>query len=77
MSSFNAVVVLVAASIGALWGWRLGTKRLYRRSVFKDDDEARGPSGWRRRIRQRYWTTALYAAVAALAVCVVLAVVGR
>jgi hypothetical protein len=50
MPSFIGLVVLSAGLCGAAWGWRVGTKRLYRRSVFRDDDDDRGGRGWRRRI---------------------------
>ncbi|CAN5715326.1 hypothetical protein BH11PSE3_BH11PSE3_18790 [soil metagenome] len=63
MTAVNAAVVVVVALLGALWGWRVGTKRIYRRSVFGDDNEGRGHNRWRRRVLQRYWTTALYAAL--------------
>lgn len=73
MPSLTGVAALVAAALcGGAWGWRVGTKRIYRRSVFKDDDESRGTRGFRRRVRQRYWTTFLYALVSALVVLVLM-----
>ena len=65
MSASNAMVVVMIAVLGAFWGWRIGTKRIYRRSVFGDDNEGTGHRRWRRRVMQRYWTTALYAAMTA------------
>lgn len=66
MSSFNEVVVLVAAVLGAFWGWRVGTKRIYRRSVFAENADDSGKRRWRRRRTiQRYWITVLYAAAVA------------
>ena len=65
MPSFTGLAVLAAVLCGAAWGWRVGTKRLYRRSIF-DDDGDRGPRGWRRRVRRRYLTTATYALLSAL-----------
>ena len=77
MPSLVGVAALVAAALcGGAWGWRVGTKRVYRRSVF-DDDEARGSRGRRRRLRQRYWTTFLYALVSALAVLVLMTLTQR
>ena len=70
MPSFTSMVVLTAALCGGAWGWRVGTKQLYRRSVFRDDDDDRGARGWRRRIRKRYLTTVLYAVLCALIVLV-------
>jgi hypothetical protein len=72
MPNFTSLVVLAATLCGAAWGWRVGTKRLYRRSVFRDDDEDRGARGWRRRVRQRYLTTVVYAVLSALTVLVVM-----
>ena len=77
MPSFTSLVVLSAGLFGAVWGWRIGTKRLYRRSVFRDDDDDRGARGWRRRIRQRYLTTIGYALVSALAVLIVMMTIRR
>lgn len=71
MPSLTSLVVLSAGLCGAAWGWRIGTKRLYRRSVFRDDDDE-GARGWRRRIRQRYMTTLGYALVSALVVLIVM-----
>jgi hypothetical protein len=70
MPSVTSLVVLSAGLCGAVWGWRIGTKRLYRRSVFRDDEDY-GARGWRRRVRQRYWTTFVYAMLSALVVLVV------
>ena len=52
MPSLIGLVVLAAVLCGGAWGWRVGTKRLYRRSIFRDDDDDRGARGWRRRVRQ-------------------------
>jgi hypothetical protein len=71
MPSLTTLVVLAAGLCGAAWGWRVGTKRLYRRSVFRDDDDDRGARGWRRRLRQRYFTTVGYALLSALVVLIV------
>lgn len=76
MPSFTSLVVLTAALCGGAWGWRVGTKRLYRRSIF-DDDEDRGERGLRRRVRRRYWTTAVYALMSALAAYVLLMALKR
>ena len=77
MPSLTSVVVLSAGLCGAAWGWRIGTKRLYRRSVFRDDDDDRGARGWRRRIRQRYVTTIGYALLSALVVLMVIMMIRR
>lgn len=76
MQSLTGLAVLAAVLCGAAWGWRVGTKRLYRRSIFVDDDN-RGARGWRRRLRRRYWTTATYALMSTLAACVLLMVLKR
>jgi len=65
MQSFIGLVVLVAVLCGGAWGWRIGSKRLYRRSMFDDDGDG-GARSWRRRIRRRYWITATYALLSAL-----------
>ncbi len=58
---------------GAAWGWRVGTKGLYRCSVFHDDDDDRGARGWRRRVRlANYLTTVGYALLSALMVLIVM-----
>ncbi len=77
MSAMNAAVVVIVALLGAVWGWRIGTKRIYRRSVFADDNEGRGHHRWRRRVLQRYWTTALYAALTAAPVALLILMVGK
>lgn len=77
MPSFTSLVVLTAALCGGAWGWRVGTKRLYRRSVFRDDDDDRGARGWRRRLRQRYWTTLAYAMLSALTAFIVMVAMRR
>ena len=71
MPSLTSLVVLSAGLCGAAWEWRLGTKRLCRRLVFRDDDDD-GARGWRRRIRQRYLTTLGYALMSALVVLIVM-----
>ena len=76
MQSFTGLAVLAAVLCGAAWGWRVGTKRLYRRSIF-DDDDNRGARGWRRRVRRRYWFTATYALMAALPAYVLLMALKR
>jgi hypothetical protein len=76
MPSLTSLVVLSAGLCGAAWGWRIGTKRLYRRSIFNDDDD-RGERGWRRRLRQRYVTTIGYALLSALVVLIVMMTVRR
>ena len=76
MPSLTSLVVLSAGLCGAAWGWRIGTKRLYRRSVFRDDDD-HGARGWRRRVRQRYLTSLGYALVSALAVLIVMMTIRR
>ena len=76
MPGFISLVVLSAGLCGAAWGWRIGTKRLYRRSIFNDDDD-RGERGWRRRLRQRYVTTIGYALLSALVVLIVMMTVRR
>ena len=77
MPSFISLVVLAAGLCGGAWGWRVGTKRLYRRSVFRDDDDDRGGRGWRRRIRQRYLTTVGYALLSALVALIVMMTMRR
>lgn len=77
MPSLTSLVVLSAVLCGAAWGWRIGTKRLYRRSVFRDDDDDRGARGWRRRIRQRYVTTVGYALMSALVALIVMMTIRR
>ena len=76
MPSLTSLVVLSAGLCGAAWGWRIGTKRLYRRSIFSDDDH-RGARGWRRRVRQRYLTTIGYALLSALVVLIVMMTIRR
>lgn len=76
MPSLTSLVVLSAGLCGAAWGWRIGTKRLYRRSIFNDDDD-RGERGWRRRLRQRYVTTIGYALLSALVALIVMMTVRR
>ena len=34
MPSLTSLAVLAAVLCGGAWGWRVGTKRLYRRSIF-------------------------------------------
>jgi hypothetical protein len=65
MQSFIGLAVLVAVLCGGAWGWRIGSKRLYRRSMFDDDGDG-GARSLRRRVRRRYWTTATYALLSAL-----------
>jgi hypothetical protein len=76
MPSLTSLVVLSAGLCGAAWGWRIGTKRLYRRSIFRDDDDD-GARGWRRRVRQRYLTTVGYALLSALVVPIVMMTIRR
>ena len=76
MPSLTSLVVLSAGLCGAAWGWRIGTKRLYRRSIFNDDND-RGARGWRRRVRQRYVTTVGYALLSARVVLIVMMVIRR
>jgi hypothetical protein len=76
MQSFTGLAVLAAVLCGAAWGWRVGTKRLCRRSIFDDDDD-RGARGWRRRVRRRYLTTATYALLSALVAYVLLMALKR
>ena len=76
MPSLIGLAVLVAVLCGGAWGWRVGTKRLYRRSIF-DGDDNRGARGWRRRVRRRYWFTATYALMAALPAYVLLMALKR
>lgn len=63
MTGISYSVVLLAALFGAFWGWRVGTKRIYRRTIIGDKDD----SGRKRRRRklQRYLIAALYAALCA------------
>jgi hypothetical protein len=77
MPSLTSLVVRAAGLCGATWGWRVGTKRLYRRSVFRDDDDDRGARGWRRRLRQRYLTTVAYALLSAFTVLIVMTTLRR
>ena len=76
MPNFTSLVVLAATLCGAAWGWRVGTKRLHRRSIF-DGDEDGGARGWRRRVWQRYLTTVVYATLSALTVLVVMMAMRR
>jgi hypothetical protein len=76
MPSIIGLAVLAAMLCGGAWGWRVGTKQLYRRSIFDDDDD-RGARGWRRRVRRRYLTTAIYALMGALAAYVLVMVLKR
>ena len=76
MTSLTSLVVLAAGLCGGAWGWRVGTKRLYRRSIFGDDGD-RGARGWRRRVRQRYLTTVGYALLSALTVLIVTMTIRR
>lgn len=64
MPNVIGLAVLTAVLCGGAWGWRVGSKRLYRHSYF--DDDYRGGRVWRRRMRRRYWITALYALLSAL-----------
>lgn len=77
MPSLISLVVLSAGLCGAAWGWRIGTKRLYRRSVFRDDGADSGARGRRRRLRQRYVTTIGYALLSALVVLIVMMTMRR
>ena len=65
MHNFIGLAVLTAMLFGGAVGWRIGSKRLYRRSIFDNDGDG-GARAWRRRIRRRYWITATYALLSAL-----------
>ena len=39
MLGFGGVTVVLLATLGGAWGCRIGTKRLYRRSIFDDGDK--------------------------------------
>ena len=66
-----SVAVMLLATLGGAWGWRVGTKRLYRHSVFDDRDE-RTERRWR--TVERFLLTLLYAASVAAGVAVLIAV---
>ena len=76
MSNLNVVVVLVAGLVGGLWGWRVGTKRIYRRSVFAEDGDG-GARRRRQRVVQRYFITVLYAAFLGGGIALLLAMIKR
>jgi hypothetical protein len=67
MTAFSGVTVVLMAMLGGFWGWRIGSKRLYRRSIYDDDDRALSR---RRRKAERYMLAALYAASAAAGIAV-------
>ena len=75
MPSYIGLAVLTAMLFGGAWGWRVGTRRLYRRSYFDDDN--RGPRAWRRRSRRRYWITATFALISALVAYIVVMALKR
>jgi hypothetical protein len=70
MIGFSGVTVMLLATLGGAWGWRVGTKRLYRRTI-GDEQTARR---WRQRAAERYLLTLLYAASVAAGAAVVIAV---
>lgn len=70
---FSGVTVVLLATLGGAWGWRVGSKRLYRRSIFDDgDDEA--VRRHHQRAMERYLLTLLYAASVAAGAAVLIAV---
>jgi len=69
-----SVAVMLLATLGGAWGWRVGTKRLYRHSVFDGRDE-RTERRWR--LVERYLLTLLYAASVAAGVAVLIAVMTK
>lgn len=73
MFGFSSVTVVLLATLGGAWGWRVGTKRLNRRSIFDDGDEET-TRRWRQRTAERYLLTLLYAASVATGAAVLIAV---
>jgi hypothetical protein len=73
MIGIGSVAVMLLATLGGAWGWRVGTKRLFRHSVF--DDDARTERRWR--AVERYILTLLYAASVAAGVAVLIAVMTK
>ncbi len=69
-----SVAVMLLATLGGAWGWRVGTKRLYRHSVFDGRDE-RTELRWR--TVERYLLTLLYAASVAAGAAVLIAMMAR
>ena len=69
-----SVAVMLLATLGGAWGWRVGTKRLYRHSVFDGRDE-RTKLRWR--TVERYLLTLLYAASVAAGAAVLIAMMAR
>jgi hypothetical protein len=76
MIGFSGVTVMLLATLGGAWGWRVGTKRLYRRTIFDDGDEQTARR-WRQRAAERYLLTLLYAASVAAGAAVVIAVMSH
>lgn len=58
MFGFSGVTVVLLATLGGAWGWRVGSKRLHRRSIF-DDGHEEAARRRRQRTAERYL---LYAA---------------
>ncbi|SEP35773.1 hypothetical protein SAMN02990966_05322 [Rhodospirillales bacterium URHD0017] len=74
MIGIGSVAVMLLATLGGAWGWRVGTRRLFRHSVF-DDRDARTERRWR--AAERYILTLLYAASVAAGVAVLIAVMTK
>lgn len=77
MSGFSGVVVLLGAVLGGFLGWRAGTKRIYRRSIFEEGDEGDALRRRRRRKLQRCFLAALYAVSAAAAALIIVTIFRR
>lgn len=76
MTTFDWLAGLVSALLGGLWGWRVGTKRIYRRSLFAESGNS--TRHWRRRWEiQRYWLTLLYAAAVSGGIAVLMMLAKR
>ena len=73
MIGFSGVTVVLLATLGGAWGWRVGSKRLYRRSIFDDGGEE-AARRHHQRAMERYLLTLLYAASVAAGAAVVIAV---
>lgn len=74
MIGISGVAVMLLATLGGAWGWRIGTRRLYRHSVFDDRDQ-RTERRWR--AVERYLLTLFYAASVAAGVAVLIAVMTK
>ena len=74
MFGFSGVTVVLLATLGGAWGWRVGSKRLYRRSISYFDDDGEAARRRRRRMAERYLLALLYAVSVAAGAAVLIAV---